>query len=125
MHCMWRLPPGDDDFSNRWKAIKIRFVRAIPRSERRSQVRMVRGERGVGQRRFREYVIRNDRDFARHVDYCYWNPVKHGLVGRVADWPFSTFHHYVKTGILLWQRNAADRGGHRAGTGAAHPPPRR
>jgi hypothetical protein len=31
----------------------------------------------------------------------------------------------VKAGILLWQRNAADRGGHRAGTGAAHPPPRR
>ena len=40
MHCMWTLPPGDDDFSNRWKAIKIRFVRAIPRSERRSQVRI-------------------------------------------------------------------------------------
>ena len=30
MHCVWTLPPGDDDFSNRWKTIKIRFVRAIP-----------------------------------------------------------------------------------------------
>ena len=29
MHCIWTLPPGDDDFSNRWKAIKIRFVQKI------------------------------------------------------------------------------------------------
>jgi putative transposase len=26
MHAIWTLPPGDDDFSNRWKSIKIRFV---------------------------------------------------------------------------------------------------
>ncbi|WP_292925050.1 transposase [Nitrosomonas sp.] len=38
MHCVWTLPPGDDDYSNRWKAIKIRFVRALPRTERRSEV---------------------------------------------------------------------------------------
>ncbi|MFH0340689.1 MAG: transposase [Chromatiales bacterium] len=39
MHCVWTLPPGDDDFSNRWKAIKIRFVQALPRTERRSNPR--------------------------------------------------------------------------------------
>jgi putative transposase len=52
MHCIWTLPPGDDDFSNRWKAIKIRFVQTLPRTERRSQVRISKGERGVWQRRF-------------------------------------------------------------------------
>jgi putative transposase len=47
MHCIWTLPPSDDEFSNRWKSIKIRFVQAIPRIERRSPVRIAKGERGI------------------------------------------------------------------------------
>ena len=27
------------------------------------------------------------------------NPVKHGLVKQVKDWPYSTFHRDVKRGI--------------------------
>ena len=80
MHCIWTLPPGDDDFSNRWKAIKIRFVQAVPRTERRSNVRIAKGERGVWQRRFWEHAIRGELDYARHIDYVHWNPVKHMLV---------------------------------------------
>jgi REP element-mobilizing transposase RayT len=41
-HCILTLPAGDADFSNRIKAIKIRFVRAIPATERRSRVRVAR-----------------------------------------------------------------------------------
>jgi len=37
IHCVLTLPSGDDDFSNRWKSIKIRFVQAIPPTERRSR----------------------------------------------------------------------------------------
>ncbi|MDO9014639.1 MAG: transposase [Polynucleobacter sp.] len=66
MHCVWILPPGDDDYSNRWKAIKIRFVRVLPRTERRSKVRVAKGERGIWQRRFWEHTIRNETDYARH-----------------------------------------------------------
>ena len=44
MHCVITLPEGDDDFSNRIKAIKIRFVRAIPATERRSRTRVAHGE---------------------------------------------------------------------------------
>jgi putative transposase len=40
LHCVWTLPPGDDYFSNRWKAIKIRFVQALPQTERRSKDRV-------------------------------------------------------------------------------------
>jgi putative transposase len=29
----------------------------------------------------------------------HYNPVKHGLVRRACDWPYSTFHRYVKAGI--------------------------
>jgi putative transposase len=99
MHTVWTLPPGDDDFSNRWKAIKIRFVQAVPRTERRSGTRISRGERGVWQRRFWEHVIRDDADYQHHVDYIHVNPLKHGYVKRVADWPYSTFHRYVAKGI--------------------------
>jgi putative transposase len=32
--------------------------------------------------------------------YCYINPVKHGLVARVRDWPHSSFHRDVRAGIF-------------------------
>jgi putative transposase len=32
------------------------------------------------------------------VDYIHWNPVKHGLVKRVRDYPWSSFHRFVKEG---------------------------
>jgi putative transposase len=85
MHTVWTLPPGDDDFSNRWKAIKIRFVQKLPRTEQRSKVRIAKGERAIWQRRFWEHVIRDDNDYARHVDYVHWNPKKHDLVQQLAD----------------------------------------
>ena len=100
LHCIWTLPPGDDDFSNRWKAIKIRFVQAIPRIERRSQTRISKGERGIWQRRFWEHVIRDERDYAQHIDFIHVNPLKHGYVTQVKDWPYSTFHRYVAAGLL-------------------------
>ena len=38
--------------------------------------------------------------YERHVDYIHFNPVKHGYVARVADWPYSSFHRYVQRGVL-------------------------
>ena len=64
-----------------------------------SASRAKRHESGLWQRRFWEHQIRDDPDFARHVDYIHWNPVRHGLVARVADWPYSTFHRFVGEGI--------------------------
>ena len=52
------------------------------------------------QLRYREHLIRNDTDLQRHVDYIHFNPVKHGLVGRLADWPHSSFHRCVRQGLL-------------------------
>ena len=99
MHCIWTLPLGDDDYSSRWKAIKIRFAKQIPKAEIRSPLRLRKGERGIWQRRFWEHTIRDDRDYAAHMDYVHINPVKHGLVERVQDWPHSTFHRYVELGV--------------------------
>jgi putative transposase len=52
------------------------------------------------QRRFWEHTIRDEKDFERHVDYIHFNPVKHELVARVCDWPYSSFHRYVRLGVL-------------------------
>jgi putative transposase len=101
IHAIWTLPPGDADFSTRWRFIKSRFARAIPKNERLSRVRRSRGERGIWQRRFWEHLIRDETDYARHVEYCYINPIKHGLVHRVRDWPHSSFQRDVRAGIFL------------------------
>lgn len=63
-------------------------------------MRAAKGERGIWQRRFWEHVIRDEADYARHVDYVHWNPVKHAIVKRVADWPYSSFHRYIRLGLL-------------------------
>ena len=99
LHCVWTLPPGDADYSSRWKAIKIAFAKSLPATEILSSVRRGKRERGIWQRRFWEHTIRDDRDYSAHMDYVHYNPVKHGLVARVAAWPYSSFHHCVEAGI--------------------------
>jgi putative transposase len=71
------------------------------------------GELALWQRRYWEHTIRDERDFARHVDYIHFNPVKHGLVRRVRDWEHSSFHRYVREDILPedWAGDAAETSG--------------
>ncbi|WP_462379581.1 REP-associated tyrosine transposase [Pseudomonas sp. Marseille-QA0892] len=99
MHCVWTLPEGDHDYAKRWRLIKTGFSRSLPGDELRSESRILRGERGIWQRRYEEHQIRDEEDFARHIDYCYINPVKHGRVQTVMDWPYSSFHRDVATGL--------------------------
>jgi REP-associated tyrosine transposase len=84
--CGWTtLPPDEDDFTNRWRLIKQRFSKGLSTGERRSSVRIARGERGLWQRRFWEHAICDNADYARHVDYCHINPVKQGFIQRAVD----------------------------------------
>lgn len=100
LHCLWRLPPGDDDYPTRWRLIKSRFSRAFATTEPRNASRMAKGERGLWQRRYWEHVIRDDADLSSHLDYIHLNPVKHGHAARVADWQHSSFHRHVARGTL-------------------------
>jgi putative transposase len=111
LHCVWRLPPGDDDFSTRWRLIKAAFSRGLANAEPRSPSRLRKGERGIWQRRFWEHAIRDEDDHRRHVDYIHYNPVKHGHASRVREWPFSSFHRFVRLGVYPpeWA-SAADEG---------------
>ena len=112
MHCLWTLPPHDSDFSTRWKEIKADFSRLRPKTEHRSAARVDRGERGVWQRRFWEHTIRDERDYAMHMDYIHFNPVKHGWATHAAEWPFSSFHRCVSLGLYptAWGGGDADLG---------------
>ena len=99
LHGLWTLPPDDADYSTRWRLIKAAFARTLAPGERLSARRPQKGERGVWQRRFWEHALRDQRDFNIHCDYIHYNPVKHGHVTRVADWPHSSFHRFVENGI--------------------------
>src|SRR5207245_4988833 len=99
MHCLWTLLGGDANSPGRWRAIKTAFAKSLPVGEPRSLVMANRGERGIWQRRYWEHTIRDDRDFAAHMDYIHFNPVKHGLVAHPADWPHSSFYRCATSGL--------------------------
>jgi putative transposase len=85
LHCLWTLPEADSDFSRRWSTIKRLTTQRLGGS--------------VWQARFWEHVIRDEADLERHFDYIHWNPVKHANVRAAAQWPYSTFHRFVRRGI--------------------------
>ncbi|HEX9810957.1 MAG TPA: transposase [Burkholderiales bacterium] len=110
LHAIWQLPPGDVDYSDRWRRIKAAFSKELPAIETTSASRRGKGERGIWQRRFWEHAVRDDNDLQRHIDYVHFNPMKHGYVSRVAEWPHSTFHAYVARGVYSvdWAGGGAD-----------------
>ncbi len=86
MHCIWRLPENDSDYSGRWREIKKAFTKSV-------------GLQNVWQPRFWEHTIRDEDDLRHHTDYIYINPVKHGWVKHVQEWQYSTFHRDVRVGL--------------------------
>lgn len=98
LHAVWTLPETDSDYSPRWRLIKGRFSHALDPSERRSASKVRHGEKGIWQRRFWEHHIRNPDDYARHLEYCWFNPVKHGLADHPAEWPYSSLQRDLRNG---------------------------
>ncbi len=101
LHCVWTLPADDGDFSLWWARIKAGFTRRYLVAGGvecvQSLSRVGKRERGIWQRRFWEHRIRDQTDLRRHIDYIHYNPVKHGLVEHVEDWPWSSYHRFAKT----------------------------
>jgi putative transposase len=98
LHCIWTLPEADADFSRRWRLIKTHFSRhaAVPLP--------------CWQPRFWEHLIRDDNDYAHHVDYIHYNPVKHGYASGPGEWPYSSFGRFVARGQYSadWGQRAPD-----------------
>jgi putative transposase len=103
LHCIWTLPEGDADFSTRWmmikRAVSIACGENYHRSDWLSTSKENHRESTIWQRRLWEHQLRDANDFARHMDYIHFNPVKHGHAQTVSAWPYSTFHRFVRDGI--------------------------
>lgn len=103
LHAIWALPEGDADYSRRWAMIKAGFTHEIDAASRpalRTGSQRAHRDSGIWQRRFWEHQIRDANDLARHIDYIHFNPVKHGHVQQVREWPWSSVHRYIQRGIL-------------------------
>lgn len=96
LHALWTLPPGDADFSSRWRKLKTRFSRRVGNSAHQSPSQMRKREAGIWQRRFWEHAIRDEADFNAHVRYFWENPVQHGYVDAPENWPYSSVRGVVR-----------------------------
>ncbi|MEM7546047.1 MAG: transposase [Pseudomonadota bacterium] len=100
LHAVWTLPPGDHDYSSRWSMIKAGVSRALPPNRDRSLSKRAKREKDIWQRRFWEHAVQDDDDLARCLHYCWYNPVKHGLVACPTDWPHSSLHRDIRLGLV-------------------------
>lgn len=89
LHAVIEMQDAAAAYPRLWQDIKKGFTRRVaPRGP------------SPWQPRYWEHTVRDERDLQAHVDYVHINPLKHGLVERVHDWPHSTFHHHVRKGWL-------------------------
>ncbi len=102
LHCIWTLPDKDTDYATRWRLIKTWFTKHCDRNlltpPKTSKGR--KQQQAIWQNRYWEHLLRDNTDFEKHIDYIHYNPCKHGLVDKPVDWKYSSFHHFLKHGIL-------------------------
>jgi putative transposase len=99
LHCLWKLPNDDADFSTRWASIKSLFTNEYSKQMNKNTTmnnsRAKHREATIWQRRFWEHQIRDETDLQNHINYIHYNPVKHKLTTDVNDWPWSTYHRFT------------------------------
>ena len=89
-HWVVRLPENEQNYPKILHAVKYNFSKRLPKCSQKS----------IWQRRYWEHCVRDETDLENHINYVYFNPVKHGLVKQVKNWAFSSFHRDVKLGLL-------------------------
>lgn len=121
LHAIWTLPPDDADFATRWRLIKAHVTRACGAAYRNpaslTARRLGKQQGTLWQHRYWEHLLRDDADLRHHLDCLHWNPVKHGLVQQVSDWPWSSFHRYAARGVYPVDWGRAAGGGVVGGVG--------
>ncbi len=90
LHAVIQMEANTDNYPRLWQDIKKGFTRRVfaPRHQ------------SPWQARYWERTIRDASQLQACVDYVHINPLKHGWVTAVRDWPYSTFHRYVSEGLL-------------------------
>lgn len=100
LHTVWTLPDDDYNTGGRWALFKSYVSRRVTQAYNRPCSKVIRREKGLWQRRFWEHVIEDQRDYRAHLEYCWGNPVKHGLAVTPFAWPFSSIHRDTKKGLV-------------------------
>ena len=90
LHAVIQMDASTDDYPRLWQDIKKGFTRKVVAS----------GHESPWQPRYWERTIRDAAQLQACVDYVHINPLKHGWVDSVRDWPHSSFHRYVREGLL-------------------------
>ena len=90
LHCIWELPEIDLNYSRRWAIIKRTFTQGL--------AAINYGRPPYWQNRFWAHLITDERDFENHMNYIHYNPVKHDLVERARDWPWTSLHRLQAEG---------------------------
>ena len=96
------MPKNDSDYAKRWRLIKTWFTKHCDKTLRDDENCLVyeKAEQPIWQNRYWEHMIRDEKDLINHIAYIHYNPVKHGYVKSVIDWPYSSFHRYVEKGLI-------------------------
>ena len=98
LHMIWTLPEGDTDYPARWRMIKSGFSAHMPTPQHLADRPDARGGKGIWQRRFWDYQIRDAADLARHRRMIVEAPVLAGLAARPQDWALSSVHRDLRSG---------------------------
>jgi putative transposase len=94
------IPRGADTLPRLMEAIKIASSHAINRK---------RGRHGpLWQARYYDRVMRDVKEYRETLDYMHANPVRKGLVRKLAEWPWSSFHAYGGPGPVRLKVDLVD-----------------
>jgi len=93
IHTIWTLPQNDINYPTRWRLIKSHFSHfwtdKSMSSLDRPASREKKNEKTIWQRRYWEHNITSLEDYNLHLDYIFYNPVKHGFVDEPTKWRYS------------------------------------
>jgi len=99
IHCLWTFPIVRSDFLVRWQSFEKRFTILLATSKKPSTANVKSPDQIIWQRPVELEEIVDNLDYKNHMDYIHFNPVKHGLVDLVVQWPYSTFHRLSESGL--------------------------
>jgi hypothetical protein len=60
---------------------------------------------GLFEESFRRIIVDNDNYFTQLIYYIHQNPIKHGFVNDLRDYPHSSYHSHLSTALTKLKRD--------------------
>ena len=84
-----------EDYPKIIASFKANFSKSMPKNLSQTSYQLNRREKGVWQRKYYDHIIRDEKDFNKHLDYIHYNSMKH-LEIVPKKWQYSSFNRFVK-----------------------------